>query len=96
MKTFFFVDIGKGQLLAGNTVIKKKKDVKVNESQVLFESPIKEAIMSPKTLDMLVSQNIVSQLTSNLSDNAIKMNILSIVLGLIIGAMGGYLYAVSA
>jgi hypothetical protein len=42
---------------------------------------------------MLVSQNIVSQLTSNLSDSAIKMNIISIVLGLIIGALGGYIYA---
>lgn len=97
LKVFFFVDISRGQLLAKNTEIKKtkSKEGKILSYQVLFKGNDKDAMMSPKTLDMLVSQNIVSQLTSNLSDNAIKMNIISIVLGLIIGGLSGYLYAVS-
>jgi len=87
LKVFYFVDVTVGQLTAKKTEIKN--------GQILFKGNDKDAIMSPKMIDKLVSQNIVSQLTSNLSDNAIKMNIVSIVLGLIIGAMGGYLYAVS-
>jgi hypothetical protein len=105
LKVFYFVDISKGQLISLNTEIKKKvekkikngvvKSEKITEAQVLFKGGDDDPIMSPKILDKLVSQNIVSQLTSNLSDGAIKMNIISIVLGLIIGALSGYLYAVS-
>lgn len=95
LKVFYFVDITAGQLLAKNTEIKgvkgNNKDLK--NKQILFKGSDDDAMMSPETLDMLVSQNIVSQLTSNLSDSAIKMNIISIVLGLIIGALGGYIYA---
>lgn len=95
LKVFYFIDISKGQLLSNNTEIKKTKNKngKILDVQVLFKGNDKDAMMSPKTLDMLVSQNIVSQLTSNLSDSAIKMNIISIVLGLIIGALGGYIFA---
>ncbi len=97
LKVFYFIDTSKGQLLANNIEIKKTKNKvgKVLDVQVLFKGNDKNALMSPKTLDMLVSQNIVSQLTSNLSDGAIKMNIISIVLGLVIGALSGYVYAVS-
>ena len=95
LKVFYFIDITAGQLLAKNTEIKgvkgNNKDLK--NKQILFKGSDDDAMMTPETLDMLVSQNIVSQLTSNLSDSAIKMNIISIVLGLIIGALGGYIYA---
>jgi hypothetical protein len=95
LKVFYFINVSEGQLLAKSTEIKgvKGNNKVLKDKQILFKGSDKDAMMSPKTLDMLVSQNIVSQLTSNLSDSAIKMNIISIVLGLIIGALGGYIFA---
>ena len=85
LKVFYFMDVSGVQLLSKTTQIKDK--------QVLFKGNDNEPILTPKMMDKLVSQNIVSQLTSNLSGDAIRMNIISIVLGLVIGALSGFLVA---
>lgn len=85
VKIFYFVDVSKGQLTAEKTEFKNK--------QILFKGNSKDEIMSPKLLDKLVSQSIVSQLTANLSDNAIKMNIMTMIIGIVIGTMAGFILA---
>lgn len=88
LKQYFFIDIEKGQSVA------KHAKFKIGESQVLFVNNEKEKpIMSPKLLDMIVSQKIVGQLTSNLGDSAWRMNIMNIILGLIMGGLIGYIVA---
>jgi len=85
LKVFYFIDISGVQLLT--------KTMEIRNKQIIFRGNDKEPILTPKMMDKLVSQNIVSQLTSNLSGDAIKMNIISIVLGLIIGALAGFITA---
>lgn len=85
LKVFYFVDITAGLLSAEKTEFK--------DQQILFKKNSKDVVMSPKILDKLISQNIVSQLTSNLSDGALKMNIITLVLGAVIGALSGFIIA---
>lgn len=94
LKIFYFIDIEKGQLVSKNAkIIKKVKEGKVIDVHVLFTDEGRQLLMSPKTLDRLISQKIVGQLTSNLSDNAWKMSVMSIILGVIIGALAGFITA---
>ena len=90
LKDFYFIDIDCGQVLAKNTEIKK---LKAGNSQILFKGDRDKPLLNPKTLDLLVSQRIVKQLTSNLSDTAWKLNLITLILGLIIGGMSGYIFA---
>lgn len=94
LKVFYFIDIRKGQQLAKNTVITNMKTPKTTTSQILFKGSAKDkTVISPKLLDMLISQKIVEQLTSNLSGTAMKMNIVSVILGCLIGGLIGYIIA---
>lgn len=86
LKVFYFVDVSGVQLLT-------KKVTEIKNRQIVFKGNDEKPVLTPEMMDKLVSQNIVSQLTSNLSGDAIKMNIISIVLGLIIGALSGFLMA---
>lgn len=86
LKVFYFLDVSGVQLLT-------KTMAEIKNKQIVFRGNDKEPILTPEMMDKLVSQNIVSQLTSNLSGDAIKMNIISIVLGLIIGALVGFITA---
>jgi hypothetical protein len=90
LKDFYFIDIDFGQIIAKNTNIKKVLNAK---AQVLFKGDKDKPLLNPKMLDLLISQRIVKQLTSNLSDTAWKMNMITLVLGLIIGGLSGYILA---
>lgn len=86
LRVFYFIDIKKGQQLAKNTEIAK--------GHILFKENAKDkALISPQFLDMFISQKIVGQLTSNLSDNAMKMNIITLIFGAIMGGLVGYIIA---
>ncbi|QYW08122.1 hypothetical protein 15570_00025 [Lokiarchaeota virus WyrdV1] len=88
LNVFYFIDIKKGQQLAKNT------EINIAKGHILFKENAKDKpLMSPKFLDMLISQKIVGQLTSNLSNNALKMNIITLIVGAIIGGLIGYIIA---
>ena len=53
----------------------------------------KDSVLSPKIIDMILSQKIVSELTTNLSGNAIKMNIITLVFGALMGGAFGFIIA---
>ncbi len=70
--------------------------VDINDGQVLLNETSKESIINPEMIDAIMSQKIVSQLTTNLSGNAMKMSILAIIMGALIGTpigiiIGGYI-----
>ncbi|TET57863.1 MAG: hypothetical protein E3J52_09605, partial [Promethearchaeota archaeon] len=77
LKVFYFIDVSQGQLIAEKTEIKN--------AQVHFKGNNKKALIDPKTLDILISKNIISQLTSNLSDNFFRTSLISVLIGAIIG-----------
>jgi len=85
LKIFYFIDTTKGQLVAENVEIKNR--------QVLFKGNSKNILINPKTLDKLMSQNIISQLTSNLSDTLMKTSIITLIIGIAIGGPIGYIIA---
>lgn len=90
LKVFYFIDVKKSQVLSKNTKINVNKI----DTQIIFRgNPKDKPLMSPKFLDMLVSQKIVGQLTSNLSNNAMTMNLISVIIGGLMGGLIGYIVA---
>lgn len=64
--------------------------IEVDKGQIIFNNS-KDPLIDPKLLDMLISQEIITQLTDNLSGNAFKMSVYNVLIGVIIGALGGYI-----
>ena len=67
--------------------------IEVDKTQLFFAKNKNESMISPKIIDMIMSQKIVSQLTSNLGGSALKMSILTLIFGGIMGALIGYIVA---
>ena len=59
------------------------------KEQYNFEN--KESTISLETIDDLVGRNIFAQITTNLEGTAFKTTIFNIVIGLVIGALTGFL-----
>lgn len=81
IKKYYLIDVAGSQL--------KIDDRKVKDKSLTLEA----TSYDPEVLDMVISKSIVSQLTANLSDNAIKMNILTLAIGGLIGGLLGYILA---
>ena len=67
--------------------------IEVDKTQLFFSKNKNESMISPKIIDMIMSQKIVSQLTSNLGGSALKMSILTLIFGGIMGALIGFIVA---
>ena len=66
-------------------------DVKGGES-ICFKGN-KGAVMDPKTADLVLTRKIVSQLTTNLSSDKLKLNVMTLILGIAMGGLIGYIVA---
>lgn len=66
--------------------------IEIGKTQLFFQNDKTSSIISPKVIDMIMSQKIVSQLTQNLS-GANKLNIMTLLLGVVMGAMIGFIIA---
>jgi len=66
--------------------------IEVDKTQLFFENN-KSSIISPKVIDMIMSQKIVSELTQNLSGNKVVMNIMTLIFGGVMGGLIGYIVA---
>lgn len=51
----------------------------------------KNSGITPKDIDLFIEQEIVGQLTTNLSDTTMKMNIMLVILGLAFGGLVGWI-----
>ena len=83
LKLYYFVDVAGNQLKAGETKAKKKLD----------PLSLTEMGYDPEVLDLVLEKRIVAQLTANLSDNAMKLNILALAIGGLMGGLLGYIIA---
>lgn len=99
LKLFYFIDVAGEQLEVIEEGEKtKKKEIKKKELEARKKAKEGNLELSgmnydPEVLDMILSKNIVSQLTANLSDNAIKLNIITLVIGAVMGGLFGYILA---
>jgi len=66
--------------------------IEIGKTQLFFQNDKSSSMISPKVIDMIMSQKIVSQLTQNLTGSN-KMNILTLLLGAVMGAMLGFIIA---
>lgn len=65
--------------------------IDIKDGQVLLNETTEESVINPEILDIILARKIVSQLTSNLANTETKMKAFSILLGIIIGALGGFI-----
>jgi len=65
-------------------------DIDVTSGHLLFKKN-EESLITPKLLDTIIKGKIVHQLTSNLTDTAMKMNIMMIAIGGVIGGLIGWI-----
>lgn len=63
--------------------------VDIEVGQLNFDNT-KKSNINPKAIDMILSQKIITELTNNLS-GSFKMNLYNIIIGLLIGALGGFI-----
>lgn len=66
-------------------------DVK-GEENICFKGD-KGSIVDPKVADMILSKKIVSQLTTNLSSDKLKLNVMTLILGVAMGGLIGFIIA---
>jgi len=99
LKHFFYIDFKKGQMtLKSKETIEKEKLLRVKRfKKAQKENPeilkLDKIDIDPEIADLLISRNIIGQITGNLSDTAIKMSIMTLIVGAIIGACVGYIIA---
>ena len=83
----FFVDIENPSYVKGNKVF---YFFSISSQQQLCFFKSDDSSINPEVIDLIMTQNIVKQLTSNL-DNEFKANMTMIIIGLVIGALSGYI-----
>ena len=66
--------------------------IEIDKTQLFFSNE-KSSIISPKVIDLIMSQKIVSELTTNLSGSKMAMNIMTLIFGGIMGGLIGYIVA---
>lgn len=88
-KHSFLLDIEKPSYVKGNKVY---YFFSISSQQQLTFYKSDDSSINPEVIDLIMTQNIVKQLTSNL-DNEFKVNMTMIIIGLIIGALSGYIVA---
>lgn len=91
---YYFIDLRKGQqILSDDIEIEEEQDLDVDSEEYTNQLLLKAREIDPEITDMLISRKIISQLTTNLSDTAMKINIMTLLIGGVIGAMVGYTIA---
>jgi len=99
LKHFFYIDFKNGQMaLKNEETIKKEKLLSIKRlKEAKEENPeilkLDKIDIDPEIADLLISRNIIGQITGNLSDTAIKMSIMTLIVGAVIGACVGYIIA---
>lgn len=100
LKQFFFIDLLNGQTYlkqdtnqddANKKLSKKEKREKQKEIARLLK--LKNLEIDPEITDMLISRKVIAQLTTNLNNNAIGINIMTLIIGAVMGACIGYIIA---
>jgi len=66
--------------------------IEIGKTQLFFVKDKNDSFISPQVVDMIMSQKIVSQLTQNLTGSG-KMNLLTLLLGVFMGSMLGFIVA---
>lgn len=64
--------------------------VGIKQGQLTFYSDV-NSDANAEIVDMILYQKIISQLTSNLSGDAYKMNIITLIIGAIMGGLLGFI-----
>lgn len=64
--------------------------VDINKGQLTFYQDI-ESESNSEIVDMILYKKIISQLTSNLSGDAYKLNIITLIIGAVMGGLLGYI-----
>jgi len=92
LKQFFFIDFTNGQtyLEQDNQDVKLTKKQKEEKVKLL---KLQSLAINPEITDMLISRKIIGQLTSNLTGNGMTMNIMTLIIGVVIGGCIGYIVA---
>jgi len=99
LKQFFFIDLLNGQTyleknnqdVADTKLTKKQKKEKEKENAELLKLQNKK--IDPEITDMLISRKVIAQLTTNLNSNAMGMNIMTLIIGVVMGGFIGYTIA---
>ena len=95
LKQFFFIDFVKGQTYLEETKDTKdtKKLTKKEKEEKAKLLKLKQLYIDPEITDMLISRKVISQLTTNLTGAANVMNIMTLIIGVVIGGLIGYVIA---
>lgn len=99
LKQFFFIDLINGQTyleqdnqdVADAKLTKKQKREKEKEDAKLLK--LQNKTIDPEITDMLISRKVIAQLTTNLNSNAIGINIMTLIVGVVMGGFIGYTIA---
>lgn len=62
-----------------------------NKNQIVFQNS-KNPSIDTKTINKMLEQNIIGQLTSDLTNSSFKTTIFNIIIGLLIGGLFGYIF----
>ena len=95
LKLFYFIDSARvdGQLPLEKDKKDKKDKTPIENKGLSFKSRKSEVKITPRMLDDLISQHIIRDLSQNLGDNRMIFNIMTFILGCIVGALGGFIVA---
>jgi len=84
---YYFVDIKAGQLTYYSDINSDANPEIVD--MILYNDINSDA--NPEIVDMILYKKIISQLTANMSGDAYKLNIITLVIGAVMGGLLGYI-----
>ena len=100
LKQFFFIDLLNGQTYLEHEENQDKANVKLTkkqkrekEKEIAKLLKLKNMKIDPEITDMLISRKVIAQLTTNLNNNAIGINIMTLIIGVVMGGFIGYTIA---
>lgn len=102
LKQFFFIDLINGQTYLDQdnkdnkdtaNIKLTKKQKREKQKEIAKQLKLKKLDIDPEITDMLISRKVISQLTTNLTGGANVMNIMTLIIGVVIGGLIGYTIA---
>jgi len=102
LKQFYFIDLLNGQRYLEKTEQDKeieqtkkltKKEKREKQKEIAEQLKLKKLDIDPEITDMLISRKVISQLTTNLTGGTNVMNIMTLIIGVVIGGLIGYTIA---
>ena len=67
--------------------------IEIDKTQLFFGKNTERTGVSPKVVDMIMSQKIVHDLTTNLAGNAFAINLVTLIFGGLMGGLIGFIIA---